>query len=193
MVLDQRLLIFFRTCYGICIRIASLKVSAEAFCLTRCCWPWWLSWMHVWLETRESRVQPPPRSATFFRGDRSWNIFYGHSLLDWLQSFLFYIYFSLSLHYFFIMILFNPTSSYLWLNKNFLSSQGTEVNKNFTSYTSVVSLQKKNKRRRRKRKKRKIKKGSGARLILSLLLIQEGQLSVCGERMCTILVNRLED
>ena len=38
--------------------------------------------------------------------------------LDWLQSFLFYIYFSLSLHYFFIMILFNPTSSYLWLNKN---------------------------------------------------------------------------
>ena len=29
--------------------------------------------------------------------------------------------------------------------------------------------------------------------ILSLLLIQEGQLSVSGERMCTILVNRLED
>ena len=28
---------------------------------------------------------------------------------------------------------------------------------------------------------------------LSLLLIQEGQLSVSGERMCTILVNRLED
>ena len=27
-----------------------------------------------------SRVQPPPRSATFFRGDWSWNIFYGHSL-----------------------------------------------------------------------------------------------------------------
>ena len=26
-----------------------------------------------------------------------------------------------------------------------------------------------------------------------LLLIQEGQLSVSGERMCTILVNRLED
>ena len=34
----------------------------------------------VWLETRRSRVQPPPRSATFFRGDWSWNIFYGHSL-----------------------------------------------------------------------------------------------------------------
>ena len=30
-------------------------------------------------------------------------------------------------------------------------------------------------------------------VILSLLLIQEGQLSVSGERMCTILVNGLED
>ena len=39
-------------------------------------WPRWLSWM----ETRRSRVQPPPRSATFFRGDWSWNIFYGHFL-----------------------------------------------------------------------------------------------------------------
>ena len=29
--------------------------------------------------------------------------------------------------------------------------------------------------------------------ILSLMLIQEGQLSVSGERMCTILVNHLED
>ena len=29
--------------------------------------------------------------------------------------------------------------------------------------------------------------------ILSLPLIQEGQLSVSGERVCTILVNRLED
>ena len=29
--------------------------------------------------------------------------------------------------------------------------------------------------------------------ILSLPLIQEGQLSVSGERICTILVNRLED
>ena len=34
----------------------------------------------VWLETRRSRVHPPPRSATFFRGDWSWNIFYAHSL-----------------------------------------------------------------------------------------------------------------
>ena len=34
----------------------------------------------VWLETRRSRVQPPPRSAIFFRGYWSWNIFYGHSL-----------------------------------------------------------------------------------------------------------------
>ena len=30
--------------------------------------------------SRRSRVQPPPKSATFFRGDWSWNIFYGHSL-----------------------------------------------------------------------------------------------------------------
>ena len=30
-------------------------------------------------------------------------------------------------------------------------------------------------------------------VILSLPLIQEGQLSVSGERMCTILVNRYED
>ena len=30
-------------------------------------------------------------------------------------------------------------------------------------------------------------------VILSLLLIQEGKLSVSGGRMCTILVNRLED
>ena len=34
----------------------------------------------VLLETRRSRVQTPPRSATFFHGDWSWNIFYGHSL-----------------------------------------------------------------------------------------------------------------
>ena len=30
-------------------------------------------------------------------------------------------------------------------------------------------------------------------VILSLLLIQEGQLSVSGKRMCTIMVNCLED
>ena len=29
----------------------------------------------VRLETRRSRIEPPPRSATFFRGDWSWNIF----------------------------------------------------------------------------------------------------------------------
>ena len=32
-----------------------------------------------------------------------------------------------------------------------------------------------------------------SKIILSLLLIQEGQLSVSGEKMCTILVNCLED
>ena len=30
-------------------------------------------------------------------------------------------------------------------------------------------------------------------VILSLPLIQGGQLSVCGERICTIMLNRLED
>ena len=34
----------------------------------------------VRLETRRSQVQPPPRSATFFCGEWSWNIFYCHSL-----------------------------------------------------------------------------------------------------------------
>ena len=34
----------------------------------------------VRLETRRSWVQPPPRSATFFRRDWLWNIFYSHSL-----------------------------------------------------------------------------------------------------------------
>ena len=43
--------------------------------------------------------------------------------------------------------------------KTFLSSQGTEVNKNSTSYTNVVSPLKK-----KKKKEKKIKKGSGARL-----------------------------
>ena len=32
------------------------------------------------LETRRSQFQPPPRSATFFRGDWPWNVFYSHSL-----------------------------------------------------------------------------------------------------------------
>ena len=32
-----------------------------------------------------------------------------------------------------------------------------------------------------------------SKVMLSLQLIQEGQLSVSSERMCTILVNRLED
>ena len=49
----------------------------------------------------------------------------------------------------FIMILFNPTSSYL--------CQGTEVNKNYTSYTSVVSPQKKKKKKKKKKKEKKNK------------------------------------
>ena len=52
------------------------------------------------------------------------------------------------------MILFNPTSSYLWLN--FLSSQGTEVNKNSISYTSVVSPQTKEKKKKDKKNKERV-------------------------------------
>ena len=54
-------------------------ITAGTFILT---WimPRWFSWLRVRLETRRSWVRPPPRSATFFRGDWSWNIFYGHSL-----------------------------------------------------------------------------------------------------------------
>ena len=55
------------------------------------------------------------------------------------------------------MILFNPTSRYLWLNKNFLSSQGTEVNKNSTSYTRVVSPQKKKKKKKKKEEEKERK------------------------------------
>ena len=38
------------------------------------------------------------------------------------------------------------------LNPSYLSSQGTEVNKNSTSYTSVVSPQKKEEEKERKEK-----------------------------------------
>ena len=49
--------------------------------------------------------------------------------------------------------------------KPFLSSQGTVVNKNSTSYTSVMFPQKKKKKKKKKKKRKiKIKKGSGARL-----------------------------
>ena len=41
----------------------------------------------VRLETRRSRVQPPPRLATFFRGDWSWKIFYGSfSPFHWFKK-----------------------------------------------------------------------------------------------------------
>ena len=60
------------------IKMASYQRRCDVFTSHR--WPRWRSWMRVRLETRRSRVRPPPRSATFFRGDWSWNIFYGHSL-----------------------------------------------------------------------------------------------------------------
>ena len=42
-------------------------------------WPQWLSWMHVWSGGFGFVRLPPAGSATFFHGDLSWNIFYGHS------------------------------------------------------------------------------------------------------------------
>ena len=40
----------------------------------------WLSWMRRPTGDQEVAGSTPPRSATFFRGDWSWNIFYGYSL-----------------------------------------------------------------------------------------------------------------
>ena len=58
-----------------------------------------------------------------------------------------------------------------------MAEQGTEVNENSTSYTSVVSPQKQKKKKKKKKKeeeekerKRKVKKGSGARLAVQKLL-----------------------
>ena len=50
------------------------------WCFAHVCRPRWLSWMRRPTGDQEVGVQPPSRSATFFRGDWSWNIFYGHSL-----------------------------------------------------------------------------------------------------------------
>ena len=44
------------------------------------CRPRWLSWMRVRLETRRSRVRPPPRSVTFFREDLIMKYCQRHSL-----------------------------------------------------------------------------------------------------------------
>ena len=41
-----------------------------------------------------------------------------------------------------------------FVTRPFLSSQGTEVNKNSTSYTSVVSPQKKKKKKKKKKKEK---------------------------------------
>ena len=45
----------------------SLVVSTIIYLFV--CWPRWLRWMRVQQETRRLRVQAPPSSATFFRGD----------------------------------------------------------------------------------------------------------------------------
>ena len=49
------------------------------------------------------------------------------------------------------MILFNPTSSYLWLNKNFLFSQGTEVTKILQAIQVLCPLKKKKKKKKKKK------------------------------------------
>ena len=48
----------------------------------RISWGTGWEWGREWKSTLYNpfSVRPPPRSATFFRGDWSWNIFYGHSL-----------------------------------------------------------------------------------------------------------------
>ena len=57
----------------------------------------------------------------------------------------------------------------------------------------MLTLIKKKKKKKKKKKLVEIDHEICSAVILSLPLIQEGQLSVSGERMCTILVNRLED
>ena len=59
--------------------------------------------------------------------------------------------------------------------------------------TVILSLRGFNPRRGRQLSFMEIDHEIFSTVILSLPLIQEGQLSVPGERMCTILVNRLED
>ena len=82
------------------------------------------------------------------------DLIYTAKFLDWLQSFLFYIYYLFLYIIFFIMILFNPTK--LPMAEQKLSSQGTEVNKNSTRYTSVVSPQKKQKKKKEKKNKERV-------------------------------------
>ena len=54
-----------------------------------------------------------------------------------------------------------------------LSSQGTEVNKNSTSYTSVVSLKKKKKKKKKKKEKKNKERVWGQTIFfLSLLFIE---------------------
>ena len=70
--------------------------------------------------------------------------------------------FVLYLFFFFSTLFFLSWSSLIQLQvtygwtKTFLSSQGTEVNKNSTSYTSVVSPQKKKKKKKEKKNKERV-------------------------------------
>ena len=67
--------------------------------------------------------------------------------------FVLYLFLSFSTLFFYH----DPLYSNFKLPMAFLSSQGTEVNKNSTSYTSVVSLQKKKKKKKKKKKEKKNK------------------------------------
>ena len=91
-VLCVRLLVFYWMCENwcsmdlyqvcgewystVCPMIASLRsdrwliinhLSGNGLFITSLCRPRWLSWMRVRLETRRSRVRPPPRAATFVK------------------------------------------------------------------------------------------------------------------------------
>ena len=93
----------------------------------------------VRLETRRLLVQPPPMSATFFRGEPA-SVAQLDAPSDWRPG-----------------------------GRGFNPRRGRQHS--FVEIDHEIF----------------------STVILSLPRIQEGQLSVSGERMCTILVNRLED
>ena len=81
--------------------------------------------------------------------------------------------------------LYMPFYQKLWCTKFYDMFRG--------SVGCAVRLETRRSRRGRQHSFEEIDHEIFSMVILSLPLIQEGQLSVSGERMCTILVNRLED
>ena len=145
--------------------------------------------MRARLVIRRLRVRTPPPpagSATFFRGDWSWNIFYGHSLPSADSRRAVVSFWRKNVH--------NTVYPLRGLS---LPSKGV------VKPASVAQLDASsdwrpggcgfNPRRGRQHSFVETDHEIFSTVILSLPLIQEGQLSVSGERMCTILVNRLED